>query len=194
MGLLGNIATFGVGYALGAKTGPGRVDQFAGGIARLSGKAKKLMPARISKSDRTIDVREVQQVMTAAPDTVRQTDTLQEAARLMMSSDIGDVIVESKKGRVVGMVTDRDLAIRATAKGLDPTRAAVREVMTAKVTTLAPTDSVQEAIGVMRARNVRRLPVVEDGRAIGIISLGDISVETEPDSVLADISAAPPDR
>jgi signal-transduction protein with cAMP-binding, CBS, and nucleotidyltransferase domain len=53
---------------------------------------------------------------------------------------------------------------------------------------------VQEAIGVMRARNVRRLPVVEDGRAIGIISLGDISVETEPDSVLADISAAPPDR
>ena len=92
----------------------------------------------------------------------------------MMSSDIGDAFVESKKGQLVGMVTDRDLAIRAVAKGMDPTIAKVKEVMTAEVTTLAPTDSLQEAIELMRARNVRRLPVVESGKAIGIISLASI--------------------
>lgn len=192
MGLLGNVAAFGVGYALGAKTGASQVGQPSGPIGRLSEKAKRLTPARRSTPPRVIDVREVRQVMTAAPDTVRQTDTLQVAARLMMSSDIGDVIVESKKGQLVGMVTDRDLAIRAVAKGMDPTIAKVKEVMTAEMTTLAPTDSLQEAIELMRARNVRRLPVVESGKAIGSISLASILpavVTTRPRTTQGRVSA-----
>ena len=112
----------------------------------------------------------------------------------MRTSEIGDIIVETKKGRLLGIVTDRDLAIRAAAKGLDPTSTTVKEVFTPTVATTAPTDSVHEAIGLMRAKNVRLLPVVESGKAIGIVSLGDISSKTEPDLVLADISSAAPDR
>ena len=65
---------------------------------------------------------------------------------------------------------------------------------TRDITALAPRDTVDDAMQLMRAGNVRRLPVVESGKAIGIVSLGDISVETTPESLLADISAASPDR
>ena len=132
--------------------------------------------------------------MTAAPDAVRLTSTLQEASRIMKEKDIGDVLVEDAKGQLSGIVTDRDLAIRATAEGADPTTTKVSSVYTKDITTLAPTDTVQDAIGQMRANDVRRLPVVEGGKAIGIVSLGDISIETAPNSLLADISTASPDR
>ena len=190
VGVLGSVVTFAVGYVVGAKTGALRVQQLPGRVARLAGRVRP----RDEPSARTIDVREVREVMSAAPDTVRPTDTVQEVARLMRTSDIGGVIVETKKGRLLGIVTDRDLAIRAAAKGLDPTSTTVKDVFTPTVATTAPTDSVDGAIGLMRAKNVRRLPVVESGKAIGIVSLGDISVETEPDSLLADISSAAPDR
>jgi CBS domain-containing protein len=84
--------------------------------------------------------------------------------------------------------------IRATAEGADPTTTKVTSVYTKNITTLAPSDTVQDAIIQMRANDVRRLPVVEAGKAIGIVSLGDISVETAPNSLLADISTGSPDR
>ena len=183
VGVLGSVFTFGVGYVVGAKTGARRIQDLPGRVARL---ARRVRSSRKVPSARTIDVREVREVMSAAPDTVRPTDTVQEAARLMRTSEIGGVIVETKKGRLLGIVTDRDLAIRAAAKGLNPTNTTVKDVFTPTVAITAPTDSVQEAIGLMRAKNVRRLPVVESGKAIGIVSLEDISIETEPDPVLAD--------
>jgi CBS domain-containing protein len=95
---------------------------------------------------------------------------------------------------LAGIITDRDVAIRATAEGADPKTTKVEGVYTHDVTALAPTDTVHDAIRLMRARDVRRLPVVEAGKAISIVSLGDISVETAPSSILADISTASPDR
>jgi CBS domain-containing protein len=124
----------------------------------------------------------------------RTTATLQEAARLMKEKDIGDVLVEAEDGRLVGIITDRDVAIRATAEGANPSTTTVDGVYTRDITSLAPTDSVHDAVRLMRAHDVRRLPVVENERAVGIVSLGDISVETAPSSLLADISAASPDR
>ena len=189
MGLLGTIATFGIGYAAGAVTGPRRVEQ-------LPARVRQALPGRsgAAGSGGTLDVREIRQVMTAAPHTVRTTDTLQDAARLMKANDIGDVLVEDAVGRLAGIVTDRDIAVRATAEGSHPVTTTVEQVYTRDVTGLAPTDTVQHAVELMRAANVRRLPVVEGGKAIGIVSLGDISVETAPESLLADISAASPDR
>jgi CBS domain-containing protein len=67
-------------------------------------------------------------------------------------------------------------------------------VFTREVTSVAPTDTVQDAMHMMRTHDIRRLPVVEGGRAIGIVSLGDIAIGTTPGSVLADISSAAPDR
>ena len=132
--------------------------------------------------------------MTAAPDAVRPADSLQSAAQLMRSNDIGDVLVEDDEGRLLGIITDRDIAIRATAEGSDPTTTTVGEVYTRDITALAPMDTVSDAMQLMRAGDVRRLPVVESGKAVGIVSLGDVSIETTPGSVLADISTASPDR
>ena len=198
MGFLGTIATFGIGYAAGAISGRQGLERLSTRVSdALPEQVRSALPTQLRAGDdtrSTIDVREVRQVMTAAPDAVRLTSTLQEASRIMKEKDIGDVLVEDAKGQLSGIVTDRDLAIRATAEGSDPTTTKVSSVYTKNITTLAPTDTVQDAIGKMRANDVRRLPVVEGGKAIGIVSLGDISVETAPNSLLADISTASPDR
>ena len=108
-----------------------------------------------------MDVREIRQVMTTPPDAVRKTDSLQEAARLMKTKDIGDVLVEDEQGLLAGIITDRDIAIRATAEGSDPKTTKVESTYTRDVTALTPTDSVHDAVRMMRAQDVRRLPVVE---------------------------------
>ncbi|HJR96609.1 MAG TPA: CBS domain-containing protein [Actinomycetota bacterium] len=194
MGLIGTIATFGVGYAAGAATGdkvkerlPERFQE------RLPERFQGALPGQTSE-DPTLDLREVRQVMTAAPEGVRPGDSLQQAAHVMKDHDIGDVLVQDDTGGLIGIVTDRDIAIRATAEGRNPQLTPVGDVYTREVATAAPTDTVQHAIQVMRTRDIRRLPVVESGRAIGIVSLGDIAIETTPGSVLADISTASPDR
>ena len=188
MGIFGTIATFGAGYAAGAVTG-------RKGLEKLPSRVQRFMPGNGDTSDggSLVDLREIREVMTAAPDSVRETATLQEAARLMRSNDIGDVLVEDEEGRLSGIITDRDIATRAVAEGTSPA-STIAGLYSRDITALAPTDTVQDAIKLMRAGDVRRLPVVESGKAIGIVSLGDISVETAPDSVLADISAASPDR
>ncbi len=194
MGFLGTIATFGVGYAAGAISGRQGLEQVSARVSEaLPQQVRSALPRQL-RSGTTVDVREVRQVMTAAPDAVRLTSTLQEASRIMKAKDIGDVLVEDDKGMLAGIVTDRDLAIRATAEGADPKTTKVTSVYTKDITTLAPTDTVQDAIKQMRANDVRRLPVVEGGKAIGIVSLGDISVATAPNSLLADISTGLPDR
>jgi CBS domain-containing protein len=196
MGFFGTITTFGIGYAAGAVTGKRSME-------RLPDRVRQVLPGERGGSNGVTttgdgvtspDLREIRQVMTSAPDAVRPSDTLQEAARLMRSNDIGDVLVEDDHGGLAGIITDRDIAIRATAEGLDPSTTIVDEVYTRDIAALAPRDTVDDAMRSMRAANVRRLPVVESGKAIGIVSLGDISVETTPESLLADISAASPDR
>jgi CBS domain-containing protein len=165
-------------------------------VEQLPDATKERLPERLTNaiSDVTVDVRSIREVMTEHPRTVSLSSTLQEAARMMAEDAIGNVIVDDAVGRVAGILTDRDLAIRATAQGLDPTTATVEQAFTPDISTLAPTDTVQDAVRQMRSKDIRRLPVVEDGKAIGIVSLGDISIQTEPGSVLSDISAARPDH
>jgi CBS domain-containing protein len=91
-------------------------------------------------------------------------------------------------------LTDRDIAVRAVARGLDASSTPVREVLSASTVAISPTSSVQEAIELMRRHDIRRLPVVESGRPIGILSLGDLAVSREPGSLLADISAGQPNN
>ena len=133
----------------------------------------------------------VQQVMTRAPVALLATSTLTEAARAMRDSDIGDVIVMDNDA-VCGIVTDRDITIRAVAEERNPAEVKLADICSRDLTTLAPTDSVDEAIRLMREKALRRLPVVDGGTAVGIVTLGDLAVERDSDSALADISAAPP--
>ena len=135
--------------------------------------------------------RTVNEVMTADPRTVELGDTLTEAARVLGEADIGAVLVVDE-GRVVGILTDRDIVVRAIADGRDPGSTNVGDVCSADVATLTPDQSVDDAVRLMREHDVRRVPVVQDGRPAGIVSLGDLAVERDPDSALADISAAPP--
>jgi CBS domain-containing protein len=132
----------------------------------------------------------IREVMTADPRTVSTDATLQDAAREMKSDDIGAVLVEDK-GSVAGILTDRDIVVRAIAEGRDPSSTKVGDVASRDVTTLTPDSSVEDAIRIVREQHVRRIPVVQDGRPAGIVSIGDLAIERDTDSALADISAAP---
>jgi CBS domain-containing protein len=137
--------------------------------------------------------RTVEEIMTHDPRTVDAGDPVTEAARQMRDGDIGDVIVV-ENGQLNSIVTDRDIVIRAIADGRDPDSTTVGEVCTTDLTTLEPEQSLDEAVRTMREQDIRRLPVVKHGRPVGILSLGDLALEREPDSALADISAGSPDR
>jgi CBS domain-containing protein len=135
----------------------------------------------------------VEQIMTINPRTVNADDTVRDAAQVMRDSDIGDVIV-IEDGQVTGIVTDRDIVVRGVAEGRDPESTAVSETCTTGIKTIEPDASVDDALRMMRDEDIRRLPVVKNGRPVGIVSLGDLAVEREPESTLADISAAAPDQ
>ena len=137
--------------------------------------------------------RTINEVMTADPRTVELGDTLTEAARVLAEAAIGAVLVVDE-GQVVGILTDRDIVVRAIADGRDPGATNVGDVCSADVATLTPDQGVDDALRLMREHDVRRVPVLQDGRPAGIVSLGDLAVEQEPDSALADISTAPPNE
>lgn len=134
----------------------------------------------------------VSDLMTRDPETVEADESVLEAARRMRDADSGDVIVLDN-GRVVGILTDRDIAIRVVAEGKDSSTP-VRDACSASdLQTVGPDTSLAQAVQLMRSHAVRRLPVVENDQAVGILSLGDLAMELDQDSALADISAAAPD-
>ncbi|WP_407696654.1 CBS domain-containing protein [Streptantibioticus cattleyicolor] len=135
----------------------------------------------------------VKDVMTGGVTAVRPQASLVEVARLMREQDIGDVVVAGDD-TVLGVVTDRDITVRAVADGVDPSGLSAGSVCTPDPVVIGPRDSAEQAARLMREHAVRRLPVVEDGRPVGMVSLGDLAREQEPGSALADISAADPDR
>jgi CBS domain-containing protein len=135
----------------------------------------------------------IREVMTRDPRTVEAKSTVAEAAKLMREADVGPVVV-TDGNKVTGIVTDRDVAVRAVAMDRDPKTTAVREICSSEVVTLSPDDSVGDALEVMRQRNVRRVPVVEGNKPVGILSLGDLAVDRDPNSVLGDISSSSPNR
>ncbi len=102
--------------------------------------------------------------------------TAMEAARAMQSNRIGTVVVQ-ERGRVVGLVTDRDLAVRVVAAGRDAGATALSEVMSPGVAALPPEASRMEAIRTMKARNVRRIPLVEGERVAGMVTLDDLLLD-----------------
>src|SRR5919106_4437061 len=115
----------------------------------------------------------VQEVMTASPRSVSAGDSVVEAARLMRDEDIGSLPVIDD-GHVVGIVTDRDIAIRVVAESADPSSITVRDVASRSTVTAAPTQDLDEALQLMARHQLRRLPVLEeDGRLVGILALAD---------------------
>jgi CBS domain-containing protein len=121
----------------------------------------------------------VQDVMTSNPTSIDAGSSVVEAARIMKQEDVGIVpIVEG--GRLVGTVTDRDIAVRVVAEGKDPQSVSVRELASTDLVTVDPQQDLDEALRLMASHQVRRLPVVEeDGRLVGIVAQADVAREAD---------------
>ncbi len=199
---------FGVGYVLGARAGRQRYEQIVAVWERFAGSPTVRQAAEQGKQlldegkERITDQllakahpERVSDVMTPMPTTVRTSQTVAEAANNMRQMDVGSMIVVDDSGTVVGIVTDRDIAVRVVAEGKDPQSTTVAEILSEAPVTLSSSDSVEQAIRLMRDRAIRRLPVVEEGgRPVGIVSIGDLAIDRDPRSVLADISREAPNR
>ncbi|MEY9490583.1 CBS domain-containing protein [Streptomyces calvus] len=133
----------------------------------------------------------VRDIMTGAPVTVGPYTSVAEVARVMRDRDLGSVLV-TDGDRLRGLVTDRDLVVRAVARGGDPEETTVADACSEDLVTVGPDDELDRAVQLMREHAVRRVPVVEDGHPVGILSLGDAAMERDPDSALGDISVARP--
>jgi CBS domain-containing protein len=119
---------------------------------------------------------ELREIMTRNPEVVSTDTSLKEAATKMKNLDVGLMPV-CAGDRLQGMLTDRDITIRATADGRDPNKTRVTEVMSTDVAYCFEDQDVTEAVSLMEARQIRRLPILsKDKRLIGVVSLGDIAV------------------
>ena len=126
----------------------------------------------------------IRDVMTPNPRAVAPGDSIQNAARIMRDEDTGVVPVVDN-GRTVGLVTDRDIVIRAVADGGTLNRP-ISEICTSAVVSASPDMSTREAAQLMSDHQVRRLPVVENDRLVGIVSIGDLAVKEGKDSRTGD--------
>ncbi|MYR45486.1 CBS domain-containing protein [Streptomyces sp. SID5910] len=135
----------------------------------------------------------VRDVMSPATVAVEPMTTVTRAAVLMREENVGDVLV-TYDCDLFGLLTDRDIVLRSVADGRDSDDTTVGSVCTPPpVVTLAPDDSTEHAVDLMRRHAVRRLPVVEHGGVpVGVVSLGDLAGTEDPHSALADISTAAP--
>jgi CBS domain-containing protein len=133
----------------------------------------------------------VREVMTAEPVALLADATVRDAAAAMRAGNIGDVVVIDDERRPIGIVTDRDLVVRALARGLDPS-APIGELRGPVLHSVGPDALLAEVVAVMTHHAVRRVPVVEDGHLLGIVSLADLARRRDPGSVLAAIASAEP--
>ena len=121
-------------------------------------------------------------LMTKEPVCCLPTDTAARAAQLMKDADVGPIpVVENEQSkRLVGIVTDRDLALKVVAEGRDPNAAKVEEVMTREPLTCRPEDDARKAVDLMAERQLRRIPVVDEGgKIVGIVAQADVAIKAE---------------
>ena len=134
----------------------------------------------------------IRDVMTTNPETLPESTTVREAAEAMRANDIGDVVVVDDNGKLSGILTDRDIVVRVVAEGRDPRTTRIGDIASRDLTAVSPEDPVDRAVQLMRDKAIRRLPAVDKGKPVGIVSIGDLALDRDPGSALADISAAPP--
>ncbi|MDQ3867252.1 MAG: CBS domain-containing protein [Actinomycetota bacterium] len=116
----------------------------------------------------------IRDLMTTNPTTCETSSTITDVAKVMKDEDVGPVPV-TEGGRLVGIVTDRDIVVRVVAEGRDPSSTTVREIVSSDLVTVQPDTNLEEALNLMAERQVRRLPVVEGDQLIGIVAQADIA-------------------
>lgn len=118
----------------------------------------------------------IKDIMTENPQVLTENSTVKNAADLMEKNDIGAIpVTDSENGTLKGIVTDRDIIVRCISKDLETNATEIKDIMTEKVIFVCPENSVTESSRLMAKNKVRRLPVCENGKVVGMVSLGDIS-------------------
>jgi CBS domain-containing protein len=135
----------------------------------------------------------VSDIMTTDLVSLSAEHSVRDAARRMREANVGAIVVQ-KHGNLFGIVTDRDIVVRCLARGGDCDETPLSEICSPEVTTLGPDDEVDRAVTLMRDRAIRRIPVVKNGKAVGILSLGDLALHRDPFSALGAISKALPNN
>lgn len=130
-------------------------------------------------------------VMTPNPVVLGTEATVYDAAVAMRDSSIGDVLIADESG-LCGIVTDRDIVVRCIANGEDPAQVRLGDMCTPDLVTVRPDTAVDEAVARLRDDAIRRLPVVDGNQVVGIVTIGDLAIDRDPQSALASISEAPP--
>lgn len=118
----------------------------------------------------------INNIMTKNIVSLQSEDTIEHAAQLMKEHGVGSLPI-CNEGKVIGIVTDRDIALRSVATGENIKNQTVRDIMTSNPVTISPSISATEAAKIMSEKQIRRLPVVENKNLVGMVSLGDISTE-----------------
>jgi CBS domain-containing protein len=136
---------------------------------------------RRKEADMTTHASTVREAMTAFPTTISKDATVVDAARLMVTENVGSLPVV-RGSELVGIVTDRDLVAEVLAKDLDPNKTLVADVCSEEPTVASPDEPLHAALQQMASEQVRRLPVVEDGRLVGILAQADVAREAEPEA------------
>jgi CBS domain-containing protein len=120
----------------------------------------------------------LREIMTPSPVFARPTDTLSRVAEMMQQENVGAIpVVEND--RLVGIITDRDVTVKAVAAGEDPKEALVSDYMSADLVTGRPDMSDREALELMGREQIRRLPIVENGRLVGMVAMADFALESD---------------
>jgi CBS domain-containing protein len=128
---------------------------------------------------------QISEIMTSNVQTVTPDTDLVTVAKYMKDLDVG-VIPVVEGDQLVGLITDRDIVIRAIAAGKQANQSQVREHMSPSPTTVSPNDNVNQAAEIMAREQIRRLPVVENGKLVGIVSIGDVAVDARKDKLTGD--------
>jgi CBS domain-containing protein len=125
--------------------------------------------------------------------TLEFTTSVLDAAQRMRHSNVGNALLTDTKGKLTGILTDRDIVVRVLAEGKDPGKTTCENACGGDLVTLSMSDAPDRAIELMKEKAVRRLPVADDGgKPVGVISLGDLAEDHASRSALGKISAAPP--
>ena len=136
-------------------------------------------------------MRKVRDVMSAAPACMPPGESVSAAARAMKQHGTGTILVLTK-GRLSGLVTDRDITVRVLAENRDPRTTAIGDICGSELMALDPDDDLARAAWLVRDRAVRRIPVLRGGTPVGVVSTGDLALEKDATPVLSGVSSAPP--
>src|SRR5919108_4423122 len=135
-------------------------------------------------------MRKMRDIMSAAPVCMAPGDSVSAAAAAMKRHGIGTVLVRAG-GRLSGLVTTRDIAVRVLAENRDPRTTRIGDICSSELVVLGPDDDVAQAARLVRERAVRRIPVLQDGTPVGVVSIGDLALAHGVGSTLSGISPAP---